>query len=109
VSKKRPAGRNSRAQKILINGINLTPIFKGISVSLDAGLRAHFTEMRKTLSQLERVRKALEETMKKLEGQDEVGNFQIQQLMNVHNQNEMLSSSLSKKMADTMSCLVHRV
>jgi hypothetical protein len=109
VSKKRPARKESQAQKILINGINLTPIFKGISVSVDAGLRTHFSDMRKTLNQLERVRKALEETMKELEDKDKLGNFEIQQLMSDYNQSETLASSVAKKLTDTLSCVIGKI
>ena len=39
--------------KILVNGIDLTPIFDRASVSIDRGLRAHFAETRKALKRLD--------------------------------------------------------
>jgi hypothetical protein len=101
--------KTRQAAKILVNGLNLTPVFKGASVTIDRGLRMHFSETRKALSQLERARKAFEDAMKDLESQDKLGNFEIQDLMSAYNQMETLASTVAKKLDDTINCILNRI
>lgn len=105
----KPAGKETQAQKILFNGLNLTPVFKGRSVSVDAGVRAHFAEVREALNQLERAREALHDTLKNLDSMDQLGSFQINQLMSDYNQAESLASSVAKKMKDTVGCMINKI
>jgi hypothetical protein len=95
--------------KILLNGVDLTPVFRNASVPMNRGLRAHFVDTRKALDRLERGRKAFDDALKDLEAQDKLGNFEIQQLMSAFNQAESLASSVSKKLNDTMNCLIRKM
>lgn len=106
---KKSAGKAAQAHKILFRGLNLTSVFKGRSVPVDAGLRTHFAEIRKALNKLERARIALNDTVKALEGKDKLGNFEIQQLMSDYNQAESLASTVAKKMNDTVGCMMNKI
>jgi hypothetical protein len=101
--------KKRQAAKILVNGVNLTPVFRDTSVKIDRGLRAHFSETRKALSQMERARKAFEDAMKDVEAQDKLGNFEIQNLMSAYNQMETLASNVAKKLNDTISCVINKI
>ncbi len=56
-----------------------------------------------------RLRKNLERAAKKLESQDKLGNFEIQQLMSAYNQAETLASSVLKKRDDTASAIISKI
>lgn len=106
---KKSAKKETHPQKILFNGLNLTPVFKGRSVTVDAGVRAHFAEVREALKQLERAREALHDTLNDPDGKDKLGNFQIQQLMSDYNEAETLASTVNKKMNETMGCIIGKI
>lgn len=101
--------KTKHAAKILVSGINLTPVFRDASVTIDQGLRAHFSETRKALQKLERAQKAFGDAIKDLEAQDKLGSFEIQNLMSEYNQMESLASSLAKKMKDTIGCVINKI
>jgi hypothetical protein len=101
--------KSKQAAKILVNGIDLTSVFKNASIPMDRGLRAHFAETRQALGRLERARKAFEDAMKDLEAQDKLGNFEIQDLMSRYNQAESLASSVAKRFNDTINCVIRKI
>ena len=66
--------KSSLDEKILLNGVDLTTVFRNASVPMNRGLRAHFADTRKALDRLERGRKAFDDALKDLEAQDKLGN-----------------------------------
>ena len=101
--------KRKHAAKILVNGIDLTTVFRDASIPIDRGLREHFAQTRTALNRLERVQKAFDDAMKDLEAQDRLGNFEIQNLMSQYNQVETLASSVAKKVNDTINCVIRRI
>lgn len=51
----------------------------------------------------------LKKGLKSLEGQDKLGNFEIQALMSAYNQAETLASSVRKKQDDTSSSVIGKI
>jgi len=55
------------------------------------------------------VKARLDNSMKGLEAQDRMGNFEIQRMMSAFNQAETLSSNVQKKMDDTVSGMTRKI
>ena len=101
--------KTKRAVKIVVNGINLTPVFRNASVSIDRGLREHLAQTREALDQLERVQKAFDDAVKDLEAQDKLRGFNIQTIMSEFNQMDTLASNVQRKVNETISCVIHKI
>lgn len=57
----------------------------------------------------ESVKEKLSRSLGRMEGDDKLGNFQIQDLMSTYNQNETLASSVMKKRDDTSSNVIGKI
>jgi hypothetical protein len=101
--------KTKRAVKIVVNGLNLTPVFRNASVSIDRGLREHLAQTRKALDQLERVQKAFDDAVKDLEAQDKLRGFNIQTIISEFNQMDTLASNVRRKVNETISCVIHKI
>ena len=62
-----------------------------------------------TMSKIESIRKDLTNTMKDLESQDKLGNFEIQDLMSQYNQSETMAGNVLKKVSDSKNAVVKKI
>ena len=98
-----------QAAKIIVNGIDLTTVFRRASIPVDRDLRAHFKQMRKSLAELERQQRIFEGVVEKLQSVEKLDNFEIQDLMSQYNQAEVLASEVSKKLEGAISCAIRKI
>ncbi|MES2625967.1 MAG: hypothetical protein V4628_11865 [Pseudomonadota bacterium] len=87
-----------KAKKFVVKGINLTSVFKQDYIENDADLRSQLARTRKATSKLEKIRRKMEDTMKDLESDDKLGNFEIQGLMSDFNETQMLVAKISDRL-----------
>lgn len=76
---------------------------KQLLVQYDKQLNAAQAIMKK----IEAKQKDLDSKMKKLEAQDKLGNFEIQDLMSTYNQSESLTKAVLTRLSDLLKSLPH--
>jgi uncharacterized protein involved in exopolysaccharide biosynthesis len=72
-------------------------------------IKSNLAATRRNVDQLRRMLDRLSASLKELEAQDELGNFEIQDLMGSFNQAETLASSIMKKRDDTANAIISKV
>ena len=84
-------------------------VFLAKSTKIDDTIKRSLSGARRSVEQLRKCLDKLSETLKELEAQDKLGNFEIQDLMSQFNQAETLASSVLKKRDDTASSVTAKI
>ena len=79
------------------------------SAKMDDKIKRNLSGARRSVERLRKSLDKLSETLKVLESQDKLGNFEIQDLMSQFNQAETLTSSVLKKRDDTASSIIGKI
>ena len=78
-------------------------------IKRDITITRSMSSARRSVDQLRKVLDTLFSTLRELESQDKLGNFEIQDLMSQYNQVEQLASNIQKKRDDTATALIGKI
>lgn len=92
-------------RQILVGRIDIAHLVTDASVPIDKDMRAHFAETRRALADLDQIKKRLEDAMKDAEAQNNMGNFEIQGLMDAFNRIETAAAFVREKRDDTTTSI----
>lgn len=89
--------------------VDIAQIVRVNDIAMDDDIRTQIRESRADVARLRDYGDAFDRLLKELEGQDKLGNFEIQDLMSRFNEAESLASSLAKKRDCLADSIIHKV
>ncbi len=81
----------------------------GWSLTVDEGLAAELSDIRVQVELLRDHLAMFSGHLREAEGQDKLGNVEINALLSDYNQAETLSSSVQKKVSDVVACIISKI
>ena len=92
----------------LVSLVDVTHLVRSPLV-IDAEVKRHLADTQRLIGKLERHLVAFSQTLKDLEAEDKLGNFEIQTLMSAYNQAETLASAILKKRNETSQSIISKI
>jgi len=89
--------------------IDIARVVRVAHVEMDDELRQVFRESRADVIRLRDFAHAFDRLLEELEGQDKLGNFEIQDLMSRYNEAETLASNVAKKSACVADNIIQKI
>lgn len=89
--------------------VDIARIVRVADVRIDDDLRNQIRESRADVVRLRDYAVAFDRLLEELEGQDKLGNFEIQDLMSRYNEAETLASNVAKKSACVADSIIQKI